>query len=264
MNSYLKPQNRLRAFAMLLAAGLAVSALPMTALAQQYIPPDVGLPGRREGGGTRGDCAAVGKSLTALMPDNNFGYTTEGYPTFYWYVPQIGAEAAEFVLLDENNNEIYITSFQIADSPGLISLSLPSTAGFPPLEPGKNYHWYFSLVCDFADRSGDIFTDGWVQRIEIEPGSALDNRLNTEPVSEHPIIFAEASIWFNALDLLAQAMQNDPVDPSVEEKWSNLLGSVGLNDVVEEPFVLHVQEESEESSPDDTDSLETDTVGADL
>lgn len=241
MNTSLNPRNAMRLMAIALSSSIAFSALPLTAIAQNYNPPNVGLPGRREGGGTRGECAAVDKTLTALMPDNNFGYTLDEYPTFYWYVPQIGAEAAEFVLLDENNNEVYITTFQIADRPGLISLSLPENAGFPPLEPGKNYHWYFSLICDFNDRSGDLFTDGWVQRITLDPGSELDTRLSSSPEDALAEVYAEQGIWFNALNVLAQDQINDPNNPDIQTQWSNLLDSVGLNNLVEEPFVMHVE-----------------------
>ncbi len=241
MNTFLNFRNAARVLAIALSSGIALSALPLMAIAQSYNPPNVGLPGRREGGGTRGECSAVDKTLTALMPDNNFGYTLDEYPTFYWYVPQIGAEAAEFVLLDENNNEVYLTTFQIADRPGLISLSLPDNAGFPPLEPGKNYHWYFSLICDFNDRSGDLFTDGWVQRITPDPGSELDTRLSTSPADTLAEVYAAAGIWFNALDLLAQSQINDPDNLEAEDKWSNFLDSVGLSSLVEEPFVMHVE-----------------------
>ena len=244
MNAYLNPRTVARVCALALASGVALSVVPLRAIAQSYIPPDVGLPGRREGGGTRGECAAVDKTLTALMPQNNFGYTLNEYPTFYWYVPQIGAEAAEFVLLDENNNEIYLTTFQIADSPGLISLSLPDTAGLPPLEEGQNYHWYFSLICDFNDRSGDLFTDGWIQRTTITPGSSLDTRLSTAPEDTHAEIYAEEGIWFNALDLLFQDWINDSGNVQTQDKWSTFLNSVGLNAIVDEPFVLHVEGET--------------------
>ncbi len=243
MNTYLNSQSILRMMAIALSTGVALSVVPVQAIAQTYNPPNVGLPGRREGGGTRGDCAAVEKSLTALMPTNNFGYTLDAYPTFYWYVPQIGAEAAEFVLLDENNDEVYTTTFQIENQAGLISLSLPESAGFPPLVPGENYHWYFSLICDFSDRSGDLFTDGWIQRTTIAPGSSLESSLSTAPEDMHATIYAEEGIWFNALDMLAHDWINSAGDPQVKTKWSNLLTSVELSSMVDEPFVMHVEGE---------------------
>lgn len=241
MNEYLNQRTFARALAIAFSTGVALSAVPFHAIAQTYVPPNVGLPGRREGGGTRGECAAVDKTLSALMPANNFGFTLDEYPTFYWYVPQIGAQAAEFVLLDENNDEVYLTTFQISNQPGLISLSLPENAGFPALAVGENYHWYFSLICDFDDRSGDLYTDGWIQRTTIEPGSSLETQLSTAPEDMHAAIYAEEGIWFNALDLLAQSQIADPNDAQSKTKWSTLLTSVDLADLIDEPFVMHVE-----------------------
>jgi len=240
MNESIHYRKLSRLLAIAFSAGMTLAAFPFHAIAQEYIPPNVGLPGRREGGGTRGECAAIDKTLSALMPVNNFGYTIDEYPTFYWYVPQIGAQAAEFVLLDENNDEVYLTTFQITDQPGIISLSLPEHSGFPALTIGENYHWYFSLICDFNDRSGDLYTDGWVQRTTIEAGSTLETQLSTAPVETHAALYAEAGIWFNALDLLAEERITDPSNLQSKTKWSTLLNSVDLSDLSEEPFVMHV------------------------
>ncbi|MGF1499191.1 MAG: DUF928 domain-containing protein [Elainellaceae cyanobacterium] len=222
--------------AIALTAGLLVVGFPWAAIAQQYNPPQVGLPGRREGGGTRGDCSSADKPLMALMPETNFGQTVADYPTFYWYVPQISAEAAEFVLLDENNNEIFVTTFAIVDQPGVISLSLPESSGMPPLEVGKDYQWYFSLICDFADRSGDMFTNGWIRRVD---GSTLGlgDRLETVSESDRVQMYAEAGVWFEALDTLATLRRLRPNDSTVQSQWSTLLQSVGLDEMVNEPFL---------------------------
>ncbi|MEB3358363.1 MAG: DUF928 domain-containing protein [Synechococcales bacterium] len=225
-----------RLAAIALTAGLLVVGFPWAAIAQQYNPPPVGLPGRREGGGTRGDCSSADKPLMALMPDTNFGQTVSDYPTFYWYVPQISAEAAEFVLLDEDNNEIFITTFAIADQPGVISLSLPEGSGMPPLEVGKDYNWYFSLICDFSDRSGDLFTNGWIRRVDTTT-LGLGDRLMTASESDRALIYAEAGLWFEALDTLARLRRLNPSDPAVQAQWGTLLRSVGLDEMVNEPFL---------------------------
>lgn len=226
--------------AMVLATGLALSALPLSAIAQTYHPPDVGLPGRREGGGTRGGCAATDQTLLALVPADNFGYTLEDYPTLYWYIPEIEAETAELVLLNENNDEIYQATFPLPDQAGVISVALPTQSDLPPLAVGQSYHWFFSIICDPDDRSGDLFTDGWIQRTAIPPDSSLAMRLRTASPETKAAIYAEAGIWFDALETLATDRSKTPDNPQVERQWATLLESVGLTDLIDQPFTLAI------------------------
>lgn len=215
------------------ALGLSIGGAPLAALAQSYIPPDRGLPGRREGGGTRGcwrsDVSISAEDrMTALVPSQNFGYTLSAYPTFFVYVPQFYAEnavAAEFILNDANDNELYRATFQTAKTSGIISLSLPANANLPAMEVGKDYHWSFALVCDASDRSADVVVDSWIQR--IEPTAELTAELQTAAVEQHPTIFAQRGVWYDALSSLA-TLRNQPNGAIPASQWVNLLNSVGL------------------------------------
>ncbi|MGB3494884.1 MAG: DUF928 domain-containing protein [Elainellaceae cyanobacterium] len=248
MNAFLNSKPIVRFAASVLAAGTVVTATTLSALpviAQGYVPPNVGLPGRTEGGGTRGDCSVIGdKSLTAIAPQQNFGYTTDEYPTFYWYMPEAGAEAAEFVLINEAGEEVYATTFQIQNNAGIISLSIPGEAGVTPLTVGENYQWFFSLVCDFQDRSGDIFTSGWVQRTDESTFPQLASRLAASSEEDHGIIYAEEGIWYNALDKLAEQRFGDLLDEGIEQDWMILLESIGRGYLANEPFVLQVSQDA--------------------
>lgn len=204
------------------------------AWAQQYVPPDRSLPGRREGGGTRGSCIASQPTLTALMPDSNYGTTTHGYPTLFWYVPETTAPLAEFELLDENNQPIYTTQFAVTGKSGLISLSLPATATLPPLSVGTPYHWYFSLVCDRQDRSGDVMTEGWIERISLDP--ALNRQLQAASESDRAMLYAQAGSWYDALATLMTLHCSQPNDAAIVTKWQTLLDSVGLTITVDDSY----------------------------
>jgi hypothetical protein len=219
---------------LLLSTAIVTGAIMQVAYAQEYNPPDRGLPGRREGGGTRGNCLYGDTPIVALIPDTNFGTTIEPYPTFYWYIPPMPATAAEFVLLDENDDEVYKSNLQLT-GPGIVSLTLPKDGSVPALESGKDYHWYFSVICDARDRSGDIFSEGWIQR--IAPPDGLTNQLATASASDRSIIFARAGIWYDALTTLASLRQADPENPQLSAKWTNLLRSVGLENLASQPLV---------------------------
>lgn len=219
-----------------LALSVIIGGFPLDAIAQDYVPPNRGLPGRREGGGTRGcwtnsTLAASQLKLTALVPTQNFGYTLEEYPTFLIYVPPFFAEKAaggEFVLNDDQGNEVYRTEFQANDTSGIIRLSLPADANLPPLEVGKDYHWSFSLVCDLTDPSGNLVVDSWIQR--TQPSAELATEISQTPAQDLPTLYARSGIWYDAI-----AQLTPPEDQSnnsvVLSQWRNLLNSVGLRNI---------------------------------
>jgi len=227
--------------------GLMIGGFPLTAIAQEYSPPDeVGLPGRREGGGTRGcwneltaaSATPVSSSTdelpTALAPDENFGYTTSAHPTFFFYIPQLYAEkavAADFILLDEQGNELYSTTFQPSNTTNVIRVTLPADSA-SALELGKSYQWSFGLACNLDDRSGDRVMDGWIQR--IEPDAALQTALANASPTELPSLYAQSGIWYDALASLV-ALRATPTS-QLSDQWSALLNSVGLNHIAEASF----------------------------
>lgn len=199
-----------------------------------YTPPDRGIPGRREGGGTRGGCMSP-QPLTALMPMNGYGETLAAYPTFYFYVPDFNAEAAEFILLNEAGDEVYVSEFQVTGEPGIIAIHLPSTVGLPELAMGENYEWIFSLICDRTDRSGDSMVSGWLQRIETPASLAME--LETLPESDHPALYAQSGLWYEAIASLADLRLANPTSAAIQEQWSSLLSSVELDHLAEAEFL---------------------------
>jgi hypothetical protein len=189
-----------------------------------YTPPDRGIPGRREGGGTRGGCVAL-QPLTALMPNNSYGETISDYPSFYFFIPDVSAEAIEFTLLNEAGDEVYKTEFQVTGESGIVAIHLPETAGLTPLAVGENYEWIFSLICDRTDRSGDLLVSGWLQRIEAPD---LVAEISALPPREQALRFAEAGIWYEALDTLVTLRLESPTDPAIAADWTSLFESVDL------------------------------------
>lgn len=198
-------------------------------------PPAKKLVGRRQTASPRG-CSRKGKYLTALMPETNLGLTFSLYPTFFFYIPPTSAQTAEFVLLDEETEDtVYTTTFNISGLPGTVSVSLPSDKTLPKLKIGKNYHWYFSVICDPQERSGDAYVDGWVQR--VTPNSTLISELKTASPLERLAIYTNADIWFERLTTLAELRRLNPNDPNLAAQWANLLRSVGLDKIAQEPLV---------------------------
>lgn len=218
------------------AAIASYSGMTSAQASIRFNSPSIGAPGNREAGASRSaPCAASDRGLVALLPETNLGLTTQAYPTFFAYLPPSTATTAEFVLYHEGTDElVYSTSFEITGDAGIASIQLPQQAGQMPLEVGESYYWYFTVVCDTADRSADMTVQGGVQR--VAPDSSLLNQVQTAQPQEIPIIYAEAGIWHEALSTLVELSRANPDDPTVNANLDELLGSVGLGAIANEPL----------------------------
>lgn len=222
--------------------GLLVCSFPLMAIAAEFKPPKRGIPGRREGGGTRDGSACVqdANRLTVLVPQTNLGLTTAAYPRFFWFMPQTRAKFVEFSLYeaDENLEDkaiVYTTTFSITGSPGVASLKLPESSTLPPLAVGKDYRWSIAIVCNPNDRKRDIFAEGWVQR--IKPETALSDKLSKANPSARVDLYAENGIWFETLNTLADLRCTSPNDAALKTSWATLMKSVKLDAIADQPLV---------------------------
>lgn len=200
-----------------------------------YIASNRGAPGTRQGGATRGGCSTSDRTLTALVPANNLGTTTSQYPVIFFYVPPTSADVLELSLLDENDNEVYQKNLTPNKTGGIASINFASLPGLKPLEVGKSYHWYLSIVCNAQDRSADIFVDGWVQRIKPDP--ALQSSLQQVSVSDRASLYAVNGIWYDSLTTLFENRKASPNNSALVNEWADLLDSVGLDKIAREPLV---------------------------
>ena len=200
-----------------------------------FIASNRGAPGTRQGGATRGGCSSSDRTLTALVPANNLGMTTAQYPVIFFYVPQTSADILELSLLDENDNEIYQKSLKPVKTGGIASINFRDLPGLKPLQVGKSYHWYLSIVCNVQDRSADIFVDSWVQRINPDP--ALQSELKQVSLESRAALYAVNGIWYDSLTALFETRKSNPNNSALVNEWADLLDSVGLDTVAREPLI---------------------------
>ncbi|MGL5508735.1 MAG: DUF928 domain-containing protein [Microcoleaceae cyanobacterium] len=179
----------------------------------QFTPPERGIPGRREGGGTRG------LVLTALVPQTNAGLTTTSQPTFFYHLngPLLNS-TVEFILADDKDQTLYKSVFKLTTKgPGIVSVSLPAQLGnAPTLEVGKNYIVHFTLV----DQSIDV--SSWVKRVDTPTaniGGSLTDRANT---------YKQEAIWYDTLTTLAQLQQEQNSNVASSE-WIQVLREIGID-----------------------------------
>jgi hypothetical protein len=202
-----------------------------------YISSSLGIPSRRVPGASRASsCLHSANSLTALTPQKNPALTTAGYPVFFFYIPQTSAQALELVLQDAKNDEqVYKATFKTSGEPGVVRLSLPANSTKSHLKAGKEYHWSFSVICDRQDRSQDMVVEGSIQR--MVPDHNLTVELEKAAPRERAVLYATAGFWQDTLATLAQLRSSRPNDPQVTTDWKELLKSVGLEGIAQEPLV---------------------------
>lgn len=207
---------------------------------------NIGSPGRREGGGTRGPCIqnSVNDQVMALVPVNGFGTTTAEYPTFSVYLPPLAPESnpeIEFVLKTSEQKEIYKTKFNIKQGGGIVSFTLPNNSNLPAIELNKNYFWSVTLICDpiaiaeRGDNSGNKIVGGVIRR--VTPNASVQQELAAgKSLRDRAIIYAQAGIWYDALNNLAELRRRNPNDPVVVRDWYELLKSVDMEKLAKEPL----------------------------
>jgi hypothetical protein len=206
------------------------------------------------GAGTRGGCPQVEKPLTALLPktkrvsddSQNFrlaktiststlGLTTAKHPTLWFYIPYslTPSHRIEFVLQDEQGNDVYETSLTKSDiSPGVVGLQIPSTA--PSLKVNQVYRWYFLVYCDPKQPEALVFVEGLVKRVPMS--SSLESQMAQATADEKAALYAKAGMWPEAVTSLAKLRQQNPEDAALKEDWVNLLKSMNLDAIAQEPI----------------------------
>ena len=208
--------------------------------------PNVGTPRRRTSAAVRGEAGTVPDScgnstneqLVALLPPTEPALTVAEYPTIFVSLPRTSAKEAEFILAKDNDGEkevLYETTVTLPSNPGIVSVSLPNNKTLPPVEVGKSYRWYFSVICNPQDRTDEPHVEGEIQRVEPSPNLVAELK-NASP-RDRAALYAEAGIWYNALNSIAQLRRSSPNDRAITDDWTELLKSVGLDTISTKPLI---------------------------
>lgn len=171
---------------------------------QKPVPPD-----RRSDGGTTRGCSGGGMPLTVLASGNYVGQTISQHPTFAWFVPGDSAsKLMEFTIYEwvSGGKPKEVRKISLPSSPGIMKLS-PFSDSELGLQPGKEYLWQVVIHCDPDNPSGDLVSEANIEVVGMP--AAVQSKLNKAASSvEKANIYAEAGLWYNALDealKLAQA-----------------------------------------------------------
>lgn len=188
-------------------------------------PDGLGVPGRRVAGGSRSiqQCLSQNEHLVAIVPKSNMVLTTQEKPVFFFYVPQTSA-TIEFVVQDSDQQVVLAKqTYKANTKSGIVSIPLTQTS----LETGKQYRWFFSVICNPKERSQDKVVEGGIER--INPDSKLVTKLKSASPKERVSIYAASGIWEDSLGTLAQLLAAHPNDTGLKSDWKELLTAQGVN-----------------------------------
>lgn len=195
-----------------------------------------------DGGGLRSQCPVGTKVLKALIAESDPGNTTQERPTFWFYLPfgkttyipknetrPITVSTAKFSLLDEKRRYVVRPIvLSLPDQAGVVRFTLPASA--TPLEVGKDYQWFFEMVCG-DKRAGDSSNpkvSGWLTRVPTD--AKLIQQLKSTAAPAQYKVFQDSKLWFESVTQLANHRSQAP------DAWKALLTQFGLQDFAQKPI----------------------------
>lgn len=185
------------------------------------------VPRNTRGGASRqgGQCALVTdnpelSSLRALVPPGASGLTVAERPALWVYIPPNSAREILLSVSEKNGANHSKTFIPLAGRSGIIRVEPPADS--PPLEVGKTYEWAVVLICGKRPNPNDPVFTTFVTRIaENLPPAGLTAR-------ERAVWYSERGIWYDALESVILAWQENPDDRDFLATWTEFLRSVGL------------------------------------
>ena len=190
-----------------ITTGAEASRPPLVVATLQYQPPRRGTPQDRVAAASR----ATGEnfSLVVLVPSDHTGLTIQAQPTLYWYISAPTKHRVDLTIIDEQSVQPLLD----------ITLRSPVQAGIQAirlsnykiqLQPGIAYKWAVAVSPDPEHRSHDIVASGTIQR--VEPEGTLRDKLAQANQGEKPAIYADAGLWYDALDGISALVESAPED----------------------------------------------------
>jgi hypothetical protein len=210
------------------AQDAAKKAAPAPTSGVRFRPPTTGAPSVRVTGGSRG---AGDKSITldVLAPDET-GLTTKEQPSLFWYQSKPADAMFELTLLQENKvDPIVRVRVDRATKAGIQRLNLSDHGA--KLALGVEYQWVVALVTDPNARSSDLVASGVIKR--VEPAAGLREKVEKAAPATRTELYADAGLWYDALAVMSDQVEAQPLNSNLHEARADLLRQVGLKAAAE-------------------------------
>jgi hypothetical protein len=165
-------------------------------------------------------------SLVALVPAQ-VALTTSEQPSLFWFQSQPATAKLELTLIEPGHPQPLLILGSSSDQPGIHRIRLLNHGVKLALDVA--YKWTVSLIADPTHRSLDVVATGMVKR--VEPSAELTRELGAASVADRPAIYAQAGIWYDALEAISDEIDQSPGDSSLRRERTDLLKQVSLPSV---------------------------------
>ena len=181
------------------------------------------------GGGSRyGDNQPA--AILALLPQTYFGTTVYQRPEILVYLPQSEAKEGIFSIKDARGNTLHEMTVSVSGKAGVISIKVPTD-----LKIDKNYQWFLALKMDGQISPRTPYVDGWIKR--IQPNKEIARSMQEKDLLDVAKAFGKEGVWYDCVATLASLRAAQPNNPTLKKHWSELLESVGLQDIEKAPII---------------------------
>ena len=196
----------------------------------QFVPPQGGEEPETRGAGTRNplssSCTADEPAMQLIMPEGNYGLTTQARPAILLYLPQTTATKVVLSFRSEDREEPEVAFLAIDSEQAINSFALPLDK--PELEIGKTYQWQLSVVCGDLPHVNDPLFTGWVTRTPLDLSLGRDLENNPQKMSQQPPLeqarwFAANGYWYDLIqqiEIVAKTTSTGKIAPTL---WLQLV-----------------------------------------
>lgn len=174
---------------------------------------------------------------TESSEDAPVDLTVSAHPTILVRVPDLPGATLTVTLQNEDATaELYATQVELTgNEKGIVGIQVPTDVA--PMEVGQKYAWQamISASCGAGLGNFRLSTGSWLERVEPDSQLATVDQL---PLRDRPNIYASAGIWQETVSTLAELRLQEPNDGQLNESWSSVMESVGLDALAADPILL--------------------------
>ncbi len=152
-------------------------------------------------------------------------------PTLLLHVPDRGGYTVDIsVALDITT--LYEGTVTLPPAAGIVQLPLPTS--LPALTIARPYEVALTIFCDQRDLKQVRTLTYPITRVAV-PGTVHPQATGDSLQFVNDL--AKAGIWFDAVSSLAALRQSQPTSPVIEAEWRELLQSVALDGLADQPLL---------------------------